>query len=76
MYIHEAIAEAVKEEKYIERKKFENETAYRKLKIKPTNSSAHCMVCTFDQNGKEVHHCKNWNPPAEDLMANDWELSD
>ncbi|MFR2994857.1 MW1434 family type I TA system toxin [Sellimonas intestinalis] len=25
---------------------------------------------------KEVHHCKNWNPSAEDLMANDWELSD
>ena len=76
MYIHEAIAKAVKEEKYIERKKFENETAYRKLKIKPTNSSAHCMAYTFDQNEIEVHHCKNWNPSAEDLMANDWELSD
>ena len=38
MYIHEAIAKAVKEEKYIERKKFENETAYRKLKIKPIHS--------------------------------------
>lgn len=76
MYIHEAVNQAMKEGKYIDREKFQNETAYYKLKVKPTNSSAMCMAYTFDQNGKEVHHCKNWNPTAEDLTADDWRLSD
>lgn len=76
MNIQEAVAEAVKEEKYIERKKFVNESAYYRLKIKPTNSSATCIAYSFNREGEEVHHCKNWNPTADDLMANDWKLSD
>lgn len=76
MYIQEAVKQAIEKRKYIERIKFGNQTASHVLKINPTNSSCACMVYTFDRKGKEVHHCKNWNPTAEDLMADDWELSD
>ncbi|MCI6467034.1 MAG: DUF2829 domain-containing protein [Faecalicatena sp.] len=76
MNIQEVVEAAIKEDKYIERTMFENESAYHKLKIKPTNSSAKCIVYTFDQKGNQAHHCKNWQPTAEDLMATDWKLSD
>lgn len=76
MYIHEAVKQAIEKEKFIEREAFENSTAYRKIKIKPTNSSATCMIYAFEKNGEEIHHCKDWNPTAEDLAADDWKLVD
>ena len=39
MNIQEAVKQALEERKYIERELFENKTAYRELKIRPTNSS-------------------------------------
>ncbi len=77
MNIQEVVEAAIKEDKYMRKNDVrENESAYHKLKIKPTNSSAKCIVYTFNQKGNQAHHCKNWQPTAEDLMATDWKLSD
>lgn len=65
----------IRRKKCIERELFENKTAYRELKIRPTNSSESCIAYTFDKNGKEVNHCKMWSPTADDLMADDWIVS-
>ena len=75
MNIQEAVKQALEERKYIERELFENKTAYRELKIRPTNSSESCIAYTFDKNGKEVNHCKMLSPTADDLMADDWIVS-
>lgn len=73
MFIHEAVTLAMREDGFIRRTGVDNANAYHATKIKPTNSYANCIVYTFDSNGKEIHHCKNWNVSADDLMADDWE---
>lgn len=78
MKISEAVKRAVEEGKYIQREGIEGlfNKSFHQTKIKPTNSYASCIVYTFDQKGNEIRHCKNWNPSAEDLMADDWVLID
>lgn len=78
MRISEAVKQAMESGKYIQRETIEGESghSFHQTKIKPTNSYGSCIVYTFDQKGKEIHHCKNWNPSAEDLMADDWVLTD
>lgn len=73
MDIKEAVKEAVEIGGFIERKAFGNENAFRKYKIKPTNSRATCVTYVLDKNGKTAKHCKDWNPTADDLTADDWE---
>lgn len=76
MNIAEAVREAIETGKCITRESVEGETgkSYRQTRIRPTNSYANCIICTYDMNGEEIHHCRNWNPSAEDLMADDWVL--
>lgn len=78
MVISEAVKQAMENGNYIKRETVEGIYAlsFHQTKIKPTNSYGFCIVYTFDQKGNEIHHCKNWNPSAEDLMADDWVLTD
>lgn len=76
MFIHEAVKKAMEKKCFISRKTIDNEYSFRLTRIKPTNSYANCIVYTFEKDGKEISHCKNWNPSAEDLIANDWVLID
>lgn len=69
MFIHEAVKKALEKQCYITR------TIMKPVKIKPTNTYAHCIMYIF-VNGQEESHCNNWNAPPEDLMADDWELCD
>lgn len=78
MVISEAVKQAMENGKYIQRETVEGiyDLSFHQTKIKPTNSYGFCIVYTFDQKGNEIRHCKNWNPSAEDLMADDWVLTD
>lgn len=76
MYIQEAVKKALEERSFITRESIDNAISYRATKIKPTNSYANCIIHVCDPNGKEIGRCKNWNPSAEDLMADDWILAD
>ena len=78
MKISEAVQLAMKNGKYIQRETIEGTigSSFHPTKIKPTNSYGFCIVYTLDEKGNEIHHCKNWNPSAEDLMADDWVLTD
>lgn len=76
MNIVEAVKSAIESGCYITRASIDDEKAFHRTRIKPTNSYGNCIAYTFDQNGNQVHHCKNWNPSADDLMSEDWILSD
>lgn len=76
MFIHEAVKEAMEKGCYITRKSIDDDNSFRLTRIKPTNSYGHCIVYTFEKDGKEISHCKNWNASAEDLVASDWALID
>lgn len=65
MFIQEAVKKATEKGKLIYR------TPYPFWKMEPTNSSD-CVVIHAD--GKEPGRC--WNPQADDLMANDWEVTE
>ena len=75
MDIKEAVKEAVEIGGFIERKAFGNENAFRKYKIKPTNTGATCIIYVLDKNDQIVDCCKDWNPTEDDLTAEDWEVS-
>lgn len=75
MDIKEAVKEAVEIGGFIERKAFGNENAFRKYKIKSTNTRATCIVYVLDKNDQIVDCYKDWNPTEDDLTAEDWEVS-
>lgn len=69
MYIHEAVAKAVAEDKYIIR----TDSLFFKgsgLKLKPTNTDD-CVMCISQQKEKSR---PRWNPKAEDLTSDKWEV--
>lgn len=74
MNIQKAVRKAMEINGYIAREEYDNEKAFHRTRIKPTNSYATCVLHTFDLTGKEISRCKNWNPTAEDLLANDWDV--
>lgn len=74
MNICDAVSKALIEGGFIEREAFDNGKLIRELRIKPTNSSATCIIYTLDEKGHQINGCKNWNPTAEDLMAEDWRV--
>ncbi|MDY2812976.1 MAG: MW1434 family type I TA system toxin [Dorea sp.] len=74
MNIQKAVKKAIKKNCYIARKSIDNEMSFHRTRIKPTNSYGACVLYTFDQKGKEINRCKNWNPTAEDLLADDWKI--
>lgn len=73
MVISEAVKLATEQGGMIYRKEIWSNKGFSNVFIKPTNSYDHCIVVKY-QDGKEDSCCRNWNPTAEDLMADDWEL--
>ncbi len=73
MRIHEAVRMAIGENKEIYRTSVKNEDSDVYATIKPTNTYEACVLIV-NRNG-EKKSCRNWNPTADDLMANDWELT-
>ena len=41
--------------------------------VKPTNTYDACLLVVLS-GGKAKKSCRNWNPTADDLIANDWEI--
>ena len=64
MFIHEAVKEAMEKDRCIRRKR------WPAWIMKPTNTSD-CVMCVFEN---KVVRC--WNPQANDLAADDWEVVD
>ncbi len=48
-----------------------NETRYGA--IKPTNTYDACILVVMDK-GIQTKSCRAWNPTADDLLADDWEV--
>jgi len=64
MFIHEAVNEAMEKDLYIRRKRWPT------CIMKPTNTSD-CVMGVFKN---KMVRC--WNPQANDLTADDWEVVD
>ncbi len=77
MLIHEAIKEAMSQGKAITRRK-EGESLWRTTAILPTVTNDCCIIVELDEEIAKDYgrFCRRWNPTAEDLMANDWEVTD
>lgn len=71
MYIHEAVKKAMKENKRIIRLSARRPESEIYSVITPTNSYNTCLITTL-YNGKPRRTAGNWNPTADDLMADDW----
>lgn len=41
--------------------------------INPTNTYDACILVVMDKGAKKKS-CRAWNPTADDLLANDWEI--
>lgn len=66
MNIQDAVKEAIRKDGYIRRKSIQSNTL-----IKPTNSYDCCILIV---KGKENRQSRYWNPTANDLMDDDWEV--
>ena len=70
MHIHKAIKRALRRGKCIYRSKSER----RYVKYKPTHSRD-CIFIVYQHSWEPERPAQpRWNPTAEDLMADDWEL--
>ncbi len=68
MFIHEAVHEAVKKEKYITLKDLSG-----RIKIKPTNGPGNLIIMQADGSRPSK---AGWQPSAEDLLRDDWIVID
>lgn len=73
MYIHEAIEKAIKENGRIIRSSARRPESDLYSVITPTNSYDTCLI-TVLYNGKPRRTAGRWNPTADDLMADDWDV--
>lgn len=73
MNIQEAVKEAIKVDGEIHRKSARGKYADRFAAIKPTNSYETCLLMVYTQQ-KPQKSCRCWNPTADDLIADDWEV--
>lgn len=74
MYIHEAIKARTVEAPYITRRKWRDEFSDWRaadIKLQPTNSPDCCIV----ESKVNRSPCRGWQPTAEDLLADDWEVT-
>ena len=72
MKIDEAVKIAMKQDAFIRRK---NELSGKVL-IKPTNYSDCCYLLIKDKKENWRSRCTRcWNPTAEELMSDDWEVT-
>ena len=67
MYIHEAVAEAIKRKCYIARKAWGE--GYR-FRVEPTDTPD-CCIC---HSQAMRNPARGWQPTAEDILADDWIL--
>ena len=74
MKINEAVKNAIDTNTIMYRKSV-GKKMERKAFIKPTNSYEACLliICQGDR-VEDSSRC--WNPTADDLLADDWELAD
>ena len=75
MYIHEAIKARTLDKPFIARRSWQEEYgcyAWNGTKILPTSTPDLCMLLT----GYGKNPCRGWQPAAEDLLADDWEVCD
>lgn len=72
MHINEAVRKAMETNSYIFRKSVGIYTDM-KARIMPTNSYETCII-TVIQKGEPKGGSRCWNPTADDLMADDWEV--
>ena len=73
MFIHEATEKALRENCFICRKSAKKENMSVFGIIKPTNTYDICLLLIV-KNGKIDKGSGWWNPTADDLMADDWEV--
>lgn len=66
MYIQEAVKESLESGKWIRRKSF-REVFHEDIRLLPTLHS--CIVAVFDTAGNKKDQARNWNPHANDLVA-------
>lgn len=75
MHINEAVKKALESKGFIYReaeiKKFSGNYAL----IQPTNSYDACILIICE-NGKAKSGSRCWNPTADDLMADDWTITE
>lgn len=70
MGIQEAVKHAVEKNGYIRRKDLNNMGMWSDTLIRPTNSYDCCIILSK----KENRQSRCWNPTADDLIADDWEV--
>lgn len=78
MFIHEAVRKALEEKRAIKRKLwdvFEDDSTDNATVILPTNSYACCIIKRFFVRSWRKPG-ELWNPTADDLIADDWEVVD
>ena len=72
MYLRDVVIESLETGRAIYRKSCLHGEADRSVLIKPTNSYDCCQIIVVDC-GK-ARGSRNWNPTADDLLADDWEI--
>lgn len=70
MYIHQAVKKAVEQNGIIMRTT--ESGAGVCYGVKPTNSHDACLLILGENKKEKI--VRWWNPKADDLMANDWEV--
>lgn len=73
MRIYEAVNQAIEASGRIRRKSAVAANISRHAEIIPTNSYDTCILVIVSDKGTEKS-CRCWNPTADDLMADDWEV--
>ena len=73
MRIHEAVKQAIEASGRIRRTSTVATNVSRHAEIVPTNSYDTCIL-TIVSDGEMEKSCRCWNPTADDLMAEDWEV--
>ena len=72
MNIQTAIKKAIDENSFIARKSLD--FGEGRTLIKPPDSSDCCVVVFKREGSKKRQQIKCWNPTADDLLAEDWEV--
>lgn len=74
MYIHEAVVSALESNSFIRRSAWKKvltpNPTYAAIKIQPTNTPGGCFL--HYEAVEKI--CPGWQPKAEDLLADDWEV--
>ena len=68
MNIYEATQKAIESGQCISREEWR-----KAVKIRPTDSSGNCILMMWDGSKPSKH---GWQPRAEDLIAQDWEIGE